>query len=88
MGRRDSDHRSARHQNDQAPFGAGHIEIGTHLSPIVIKRLRGGIHVASPVDHDGWPAYQINRNRVRDAHRRNQFGILLLKGIDRKFSEQ
>ena len=43
----------ARHQNDQTPFSADHVEIRTHLSLTLVERPLGGIDIAPTVDHDG-----------------------------------
>ena len=67
--RRDGNHCSTCYKNDESTFGAGYVEIGADLSPVVIERMSVRIHVAFPVDDHNSSAILVNGDGIGDPDR-------------------
>jgi hypothetical protein len=52
---RDGDDLPSRDEDNQAAVSPRHVEIGSHLRAIVIEGFGCRLHIAFPVDHNGWP---------------------------------
>jgi hypothetical protein len=73
-----------RHQDDQPPFGPGHIQIVPDLGAVVLDGLWAWLNIALPVDDDLRFSIKPKTDGVRDASGRLFKVVDKRGGIDRK----